>query len=209
MDMLSGSSSPDTDLPTLPDLDAAREAAERGEVLGFSTDTVWGVGVRPENPDAGARLFAHKARPAEKTLQVLCADVVHAARLADLEAIGAPVWAALASFWPGAVTFVVPASPACPAWLTQNGGVGLRVPASDTARAVLLACGGVLAASSLNRSGDPPARTRAEALAANVADLLVPGPPSGNLASTVYDVRARRALREGAVPVAEIEARLP
>jgi len=62
--------------------------------------------------------------------------------------------------WPGALTAVVAAAEdagfVAPV-IAATGTIGIRQPDDDLARAILRACGGVLAVSSANRHGEPPA----------------------------------------------------
>jgi L-threonylcarbamoyladenylate synthase len=82
--------------------------------------------------------------------------------------------------------------------------VGVRVPDSVVARALALAAGGLITATSANRSGagataDPDAL---QALAAHGLDLLLDGGPApGGPPSTIVDVTAEPPLlvRPGAV----------
>ncbi|WP_045234567.1 L-threonylcarbamoyladenylate synthase, partial [Deinococcus pimensis] len=175
--------------PELPEpaLQDARDALMAGRCVAFPTDTVWGLGAHPFDENAVARIYVLKGRPAEKALQVLC--LPHAAeRLLDLTGDVRVRWEKLVTLWPGGLTLVAPASRACPEWLVRDGKVGLREPASPVARALVEACGGLLAATSLNRSGEPSVRTHGEALALGIADLVVPGEDTSALASTVYGV---------------------
>ena len=48
-------------------------AAQRGDLIVFPTDTVYGIGTRPDDPAATARLFEAKDRPRGLTLPVLAA----------------------------------------------------------------------------------------------------------------------------------------
>jgi len=147
------------------------EAAGRladGELVAFPTETVWGLAAAARNEEAVARLFRWKDRAAGTAVAVLVED------RADAEALGAefPETAAglAATHWPGPLTLVL----RCPGALASgvagaDGTVGFRCSshpaATALARAATAAGIGPLTATSLNRSGEPPARTRAEALA--------------------------------------------
>lgn len=181
-------------------LQEAREAVMAGLTVAFSTDTVWGLGVRPDDAAAVERVFVQKGRPQDKVLQVLCADASAVARLVDIPASLHDDWRRVTALWPGALTLVVPASAACPAWLVKDGKVGVRMPNSPEACDLLAACGGLLAATSLNRSGEPSVYTFEAARSVAIADVVLPGADAGQLASTVFDVPLRRVLREGALP---------
>lgn len=195
--------------PTHPDhvhaLHEARIAISHGLTVAFPTDTVWGLGANPYDEEAVRRIYVRKNRPEEKALQVLCTDVTAAERLLNLQGDLRGRWQALTTLWPGGLTLVVPASADCPVWLVRDGKVGVRQPASAVARALVSACGGLLAATSLNRSGEPSVRTHAEALTLGIADLVLPGEDAHAPASTVYDVEANRVLREGGVTRADLD----
>lgn len=178
----------------------ALDALAAGRTVAFSTDTVWGIGCDPRQPEAIERLYAQKGREAAKALQVLCADRAVAETWVSPSALTSPEWAALSALWPGALTLVVEAAPTTPAWLVRDGKVGLRVPGSAEVRAWLTAAGGALASSSLNRSGEPPAASYEEAVELGLADVVLPGARTFGTASTVFDVTARRVLREGGLP---------
>ncbi|GAA5514656.1 threonylcarbamoyl-AMP synthase [Deinococcus carri] len=178
---------------------------EGGGVLGYPTETVWGLAARPE---AVAALYALKGREADKPVQVSCQDAATARRLTR----GGPAFEALAALWPGPLTLVLPASAACPPDLAPGGWVGLRVPDHPVALALLRASGGLLATTSLNPSGQPAARTWAEARAYGLTPLLLPdgGLPARGLASTVVRVVEGEVevLREGALPAGQVRERL-
>ena len=188
-----------------PDLQRTLETLRAGGLVAWPTDTTWGLLARADRPEALKRIYALKNRPEHKPLQLLVASAEAAA---DLVAPGP--WRSgferlAAAFWPGGLTLVVPAGPAAPPAVVHGGKVGLRVPADAELREVLAALGGWAAATSLNRSGEPPVASLAEAMRyADRVDRVHPGEAGGRLASTVFDLRARRVLRAGAVAEATL-----
>ncbi|MGH2723918.1 MAG: L-threonylcarbamoyladenylate synthase [Actinomycetota bacterium] len=193
-------------------LDAAERAVGDGRLVVFPTDTVYGVGGRPDLPGATARIFEAKQRPPRLTLPVLAAGMDQAAEVAvfDRRARG------LAErFWPGAVTLVLPRAEASREWDlgAERDTVGVRVPGHETALGLLRRTG-PLAVTSANRSGEPtPATCRdvREALGEAVAVYLcADASVAGDTASTVVDLTGSppRVLREGAVPAADVLAAL-
>ena len=190
------------------ELEAAARALAAGELLGFPTETVWGLGADPGSEAAQARLRAWKGRSGTQPIALLVPD------LAALEALGAelgePARRLAAAFWPGPLTLVL----RCRARFAEGiagagGGVGFRCSPHPAAQALARAArdAGLAAvtATSLNRSGAPPARTLAEArllCAGAGAPRLLEGswPDAGGGApSSVVDLRAGalRVLREG------------
>ncbi|MBI5831855.1 MAG: threonylcarbamoyl-AMP synthase [Armatimonadetes bacterium] len=186
--------------------DAASILAEGGLLL-FPTETVYGIGARWDRADAVSAVYLAKGRPADKPLQVL---VGSAAAARFMAAAQAPAFERLASaFWPGALTIVVPAAPGLPREvLAADGTVGLRCPNHAGLRA-LLQVSGPLAASSANRSTEPPATNCADAVAAlgDYAQLaLDSGPCVGGVPSTVVRLVGDEltVLRAGALDEARL-----
>lgn len=191
--------------PLSAELGAAVKHLQAGGVVGYPTETVWGLAAQPE---ALAALYAVKGREADKPVQVSCLNV----ELAHTLTTGGKAFGVLSSFWPGPLTLVAPASAACAPELAPGGWVGLRIPDHPVALALLRACGGLLVTTSLNPSGKPAARTWEEARSYGLAPLLLPDGdvPARGLASTVVRLRGEtlEVLREGALPVARLMGRL-
>ena len=118
------------------------------------------------------------------------------------------------AFWPGPLTIICLAQPSL-AWDLgdTDGTVALRMPADETALALLRRTG-PLAVSSANLSGQPSATTAAQAVAYfgdKVAVYLDAGRAGGGVASTIVDATAERLtiLRQGALSRAELAAVAP
>lgn len=188
--------------------EAIRVISEGGLVV-FPTDTVYGVGADPKNPEAVERIYRAKRRDRSKPIPLLISspeaveEVVESVpwtfrRLAD-------------AFWPGGLTIVLRAREgALPEALTAGSGkVGVRMPNHPLALKLIEGCGGMLAATSANLSGGKEA-TRLEEVDGELleeVDLAIDGGETGGLApSTVVDLTTSppRVLREGAIPSSEI-----
>lgn len=185
-----------------------------GGLIVLPTDTVYGLACDPRNAAAIVRIYAAKGRPSELALPVLVASEDDAAALVA----GEPSEAArglFSRFWPGALTVVLPHAATLPDTLTAGRPtIGLRMPDSDLARAIIAACGGALATTSANPSGAPPACTPDELpaeLLAHVAVVVDAGPCPGGVASTVVDlsVQPPRIPRAGPVTAEELRAVVP
>ncbi|MGZ8571880.1 MAG: L-threonylcarbamoyladenylate synthase [Actinomycetota bacterium] len=190
-----------------PAVEEAVAAARRGALIVQPTDTVYGIGTRPDDPAATALLFIAKERADDLTLPVLVPSIDAARRAAVFDERAERLAAAC---WPGAMTLVLPRAPASADWALggDEDTIGLRLPAHPLALAVL-SLGGPLAVTSANRSGDPPARTCDELLTAFgdlVAIYLCQDEPLEGAASTVVDLAHGEpaVLREGALGADEI-----
>lgn len=141
--------------------DALRAHLRRGGLIAYPTESCYGLGCDPRNAHALKKLVALKGRSAAKGL-LLIADRFK--RLAPFVRPLAPAdRGRLARTWPGPVTWVVPASHACPALLT--GGrptVAVRVTAHAGAARLCRALDTALVSTSANKSGRKPAKTAAE-----------------------------------------------
>jgi len=175
----------------------AAETLKGGGLVAFPTDTVWGVLALMEDEAACKRIYEVKGRPEDKPLQVLVADLESALKLSDPGPLEGKFLRLAEAFWPGGLTVVVPGK-ATPPWISRDGSVGLRMPDHALLRELLRRVGGHAAATSLNKSGEPPVRTEAEARTFAV-DFVFPG-EAGGLASSVVDLRTGEVLREGAIP---------
>jgi tRNA threonylcarbamoyl adenosine modification protein (Sua5/YciO/YrdC/YwlC family) len=183
-------------------------AARRGELVVFPTDTVYGIAARPDDPAATDRLFTAKARPRDLTLPVLVASVNEARGIARFDERADRLAAAC---WPGALTLVLPRTPASEGWDLGAGvgSIGVRVPSHPLALA-LLAATGPLAVTSANRSGRPPASTCDELVGAfgdDVAVYLCEDEPLAGSASTVVSLLGPtlEVLRTGAMDERTLE----
>lgn len=180
----------------------AAAAARRGELIVFPTDTVYGIGTRPDDPAATARLFEAKRRPRDLELPVLVATLAAARAVAAFDERAERLAAAL---WPGPLTLVLPRSADAAGW--DLGGdpatVGVRAPRHPLALA-LLADTGPLAVTSANLSGRPPAETcdELQALFGDLVEVfLCQEVPLDGVASTVLDLAHGPAtiVREGSL----------
>ena len=184
-----------------PQLSLAVDEIARGAIVAFPTDTFYGLAADPRSTAAIAGLLALKGRDAGKTIALIAAD------REQVDAVVALTRAAsrLAErFWPGPLTLVCAARRVLAAAVVgPSGGVGVRVPAHDVARALAAACGHAITATSANRSGEAPtadpdvvARELSE-----VAVVIDAGPSPGGPASTVVDLTgaAPALLRAGAI----------
>lgn len=170
----------------------AIDALERGELIAIPTDTVYGLAARLDRPAALERLYAAKGRDAGKAIPVLIADANTLSDLTRDLPDGAEEFAA--RFWPGPLTIVVPRSAAVPDLVTAGGDtVGIRMPAHPFALALIAACGGALAVTSANRSGEPSPGDAGEverAIGGAVELIVDSGATPGGRSSTVIALTA-------------------
>ncbi len=198
---------------TLPPeaVDDAAALLRAGALVGFPTETVYGLGADARNAAAVAAVFTAKGRPHFNPL--IChlpdADAAFAEVIPDDRA------RALAdAFWPGPLSLVLPRRAGCRVDLLAGAGLdtlAVRVPAHPLALALLRAAGTPVAAPSANRSGEVSPTTAAHVLhglGGRIAAVLDGGACAVGLESAVLDLTGPRAvlLRPGGVAVEAIEA---
>lgn len=192
--------------------EAARILAAGG-LVAFPTETVYGLGADATNGAAIARLYAAKGRPAFNPLIAHVPNIAAARALAAFEASSERLAAA---FWPGPLTLVLPKQGGCPVADLATAGldtIALRVPAHQTAQALLAALGRPVVAPSANRSGHVSPTTADHVLAdlAERIDLVLDdGPTAVGLESTIVACLGDTValLRPGGVPRTAIERAL-
>lgn len=183
--------------------EAAREL-ERGRLVAFPTETVYGLGALAFYERAVRRVFEVKGRPDNHPL------IAHVATIADARSLSSR-WpdradALAAAFWPGPLTLVVPRSAKVPDVVTGGGPtVAVRAPSHPVAMALLARVAPVpIVAPSANRY-QALSPTRADHVAQSLGDadvlLLDGGACVGGIESTVVDLSGARArvLRPGGV----------
>jgi L-threonylcarbamoyladenylate synthase len=189
----------------------ARAAAllRAGELIAYPTETFYGLGADPRNPEAVEKVFDAKGRPERMALPLIAAE--EGSILLCVRDFPAQARRLAAAFWPGALTLVLTASPDLPPRLLGGGHtVGVRISSHPVAASLARASGGPIVATSANLSGGPAPSTAAEVrqvLGESAALILDGGSTRGGSASTVLDmtVDPPRLVRSGAVPIAAIE----
>jgi L-threonylcarbamoyladenylate synthase len=199
--------------PILPAGEAAVAAAARslreGGLVAFPTETVYGLGADATNPEAIARLYQAKGRPAFNPLIAHVGDLEAAQRIArfDAQAI-----ALAQAFWPGPLTLVLSKTEGCDVADLATAGldtIAIRIPAHPVARDILRAFGGPVVAPSANLSGhvSPTTAAHVQSDLSGRIDLIVDGGAVAvGVESTIVGCfEAPMLLRPGGLPRQAIE----
>ncbi len=193
----------------------ATEVLRGGGLVVFPTETVYGVGASVAHPQAVARLYEIKQRPAGKPFSVHMGSPDEVAGLVDLE--NQPTVARLCRrTMPGPITVLAEVAdavidekvealglpPEARELIYSDRVVGLRCCDDPVAGPLLSGAGAPVVASSANLSGQAPPLTGAaaiEALGDRVDLVLDGGQTRYDAASTVVAVRADElnVVREG------------
>jgi L-threonylcarbamoyladenylate synthase len=177
----------------------AVETIKSGGVLAYPTEAVYGLGCDPLEYAAVERIFGLKGRAASKGLILIAADFSQL--LPYVAPLDAVLKEKLEASWPGPITWVMPAAPALPFWL--SGGrttIAVRVTAHPVARALCESSGMALVSTSANHSGRSPARssTQVRALFGDSVDYILPGAVGASSKPTeIRDALSGQVLRAG------------
>ena len=194
-------------------IDEAARRIQAGGLVGFPTETVYGLGADASSDDAVAGIFAAKGRPSDHPLIV---HVASARQVSDY-AREVPAFAQrlIDAFWPGPLTVILPRRDGVAAAAAggQNS-IGLRCPAHPVALAFLKAClqlgvSGV-AGPSANRFGRV-SPTTAQHVAGEFGDALLVldgGPCAVGIESSIVDCTRGQPvlLRPGVLTRAQLQA---
>ncbi|MED9821339.1 MAG: L-threonylcarbamoyladenylate synthase [Christensenellales bacterium] len=139
-------------------IEEAAQLIRAGELVGMPTETVYGLGANALDENAVRKIFEAKGRPGDNPL------IVHVSCLDEIpplvRAIPEGARRLMEAFWPGPMTLILPKSDRIPSAVSAGlDTVGIRLPASEAARALIRAAGRPIAAPSANRSGRPSPTT--------------------------------------------------
>jgi L-threonylcarbamoyladenylate synthase len=181
--------------PSAAQIDEAAALLEAGALVAFPTETVYGLGADAENPQAVARIYAAKGRPANHPV------IVHLAPGADPGYWASHVPEAarrlIDAFWPGPLTLILKRAAHIPE--AVSGGqdsVGLRCPAHPVAQALIAAFSsrrgghGGVAGPSANRFGhvSPTTAQHVRDEFGSTVHVLDGGPCEVGIESTILDL---------------------
>ncbi|MBN1781269.1 threonylcarbamoyl-AMP synthase [bacterium] len=191
------------------EIGSAVQLLKRGGVIGYPTETVYGVGGRATDADVVQRIRHLKGRPDQKPMLILLPDET-AVRTVCRNISGSALML-MRHFWPGPLTLVlVPAEGFASVLPGLEKGIGVRISPDPVCRMLMEDFGEPLISTSANRTGEKPARS-AEAVdqifGPRLDAVIDGGPRNMNSPSTVLDVRSRpfRMLRQGAVGPDQIQ----
>jgi L-threonylcarbamoyladenylate synthase len=192
--------------PSSPDparIAAAAGRLAKGLLVGYPTETFYGLGADPRNAEAVERLFVAKGRASAVAIPLLAADRDQVDRAGRLSLLGRRL---ADRFWPGPLALILEADPSIATPVhAGRGTIAIRISAHPVARALAAQFGGAITATSANLSHEP-AVTDARELAFLFGDripvVLDGGRTPGGLPSTIVDVTGTepRLVRAGAVP---------
>jgi L-threonylcarbamoyladenylate synthase len=184
----------------------AAQTVEKGGVIIYPTDTVYGLGCNLFNEDSVKRVFKIKGERT-KPLPILASNVKEIEKIAQVTEKTIKL---AEKFWPGPLTMVLPKKPLLSNIVTCNlDSVAVRVPNHEVALELIRLSGGLLVGTSANKSGKKPPQTASEAakqIGEEVDVILDGGPTPIGASSTIIDLTGEkpRILRRGPIRMDDI-----
>ncbi|WP_024325911.1 L-threonylcarbamoyladenylate synthase [Thioalkalivibrio sp. AKL19] len=190
-----------------PEIDPVAQAVRDGGVIAYPTEAVFGLGCRPDAPEAIERILEIKGRPAAKGM-IVVTDTLE--RLGHwLAPLPDPHRPAIEASWPGPTTWLLPVTAECPPLLRgDHDNLAVRVTAHPATRALCAAAGSALVSTSANRAGADPCRTWdcvASQLGAGIDAILQAECGGRDAPSAIRDARTGAWLRGGPEPDANTD----
>jgi L-threonylcarbamoyladenylate synthase len=181
---------------------------QKGGVISFPTDTVYGLGADAFNNTAVERIYEIKNRPKHQQLPLLINDMEHLITLAD--PIPEIAWFLARRFWPGGLTLVLPKRGSVSAYLAPGPTIAVRVPDHPVCLALIQRLGNPIIGTSANISGQPVALTAekvGQQLGEKIDFIINGGKCPGSKESTVVDTTREPPiiLRQGIIHSDEID----
>ncbi|MBU6159369.1 MAG: threonylcarbamoyl-AMP synthase [Bacteroidetes bacterium] len=168
----------------------AVETLERGGIIIYPTDTIYGIGCDILNHKAIERICAIKQiDPQKAQLSFVCSNLSDLSKYA--RQLSTPVYRLLKQYLPGPYTFILPASKEVPKILkSKKDTIGLRVPDHPIVEALVAALGRPILSASLPEETDG-SYTDPEMIHEqfkNRVDLVIDGGVGGMIPSTIVDL---------------------
>lgn len=184
------------------------EILQKGGVIAFPTDTVYGLGADAFNSTAVERIYEIKNRPKHQQFPLLIADVKQLTALA--EPIPEIAWFLARRFWPGGLTLVLSKTNSVPPHLTSGTTIAVRVPDHPVCQALIQHLGNPIIGTSANVSSQSAALTAQEVghqLEGRVDLIINGGRCPGGKESTIVDITHEPPviLRQGIIPSREVD----
>lgn len=198
--------------PAQPQLELLKSVAElilNDGVIGYPTETVYGLGANALSDIAVEKVFELKGRERNKPILIIASDIEQVKRLVLSFPLKAEMLAS--AFWPGALTMVLKAAPRLSRLLLGGGNqIGIRIPGNIICRELLKICGVPITSTSANISGqkNPVSALEVRENFGDKPDLIIDGGKSlSRVPSTVVGVDEDNItlIREGSISKSKIE----
>ena len=126
------------------------ESYKKGKIIGFPTDTVYGIGCDPFNKNSISKIFDLKNRSDEKKFPILGYSKEDFEKIVQFNSKADKI---SKRFWPGQVTMLLPIRKEINDRIENNGKLAVRVPNNECLLSILKQCK-LIVGTSANISGE-------------------------------------------------------
>jgi tRNA threonylcarbamoyl adenosine modification protein (Sua5/YciO/YrdC/YwlC family) len=128
------------------------DVLEKGGVIGYPTDTVYGVGCDLFNPEAIRKIHRLKKMGKNKPLSFICSDLKDISRYAY---VSNSAYKIMKRVLPGAYTFVLKATKLVPkVAMTKQNTVGIRIPDNNICLSLVKELGHPIISTSVSKTDE-------------------------------------------------------
>lgn len=188
--------------PNPRDIDRVVAVLQRGGVVIYPTDTVYGIGCDITNVKAVERVIKLKGlKPKDAHFSFICKDL---SNIADFAKVSNPTFKLMKKNLPGPFTFVLPGLHRVPDYfLSKRKTVGIRIPNHQIPLEMVDRLGNPILTTSLKDSDEVVEYTTDPELIyenyKHLVDAVIDGGVGGNMPSTIVDCSGDEPviLREG------------
>lgn len=188
-------------------LQIAANLLKQGEIVGFPTETVYGLGVVYNNEAAFEKLMVAKNRPSNKPFTLMCSSLEMIEKFVD---INNKMKMLIARFMPGPLTLVLKAKVDLPHYVTMGSEyVGVRISSHPLVLELIRLIDIPLLVPSANKSGEESLSTYKEVYKVFKNEIagLIKEDALNDLPSTIVKIEGNQliCIREGSLLMSEIE----
>jgi len=182
-----------------------------GSLIIYPTDTVYGLGATIHNIESIDKIYTVKERSHNSPLIALLSGKKYLEKIAIVnDKNRKKIMKLIDEFWPGGLTIILEKKEIIPSNMVSNGdSVGVRIPDHEIALKLIENCGGILATTSANISGENTPKNfddLSDRIKSRVDILIEDRTPLKGVESTIIDMRETPIiLREGHIIREEIE----
>ncbi len=181
---------------------------KNGGVIAYPTETFYGLGADPRNPEAIKKIFFVKKREHGKPVALILSDSLQIKKW--IKGVGKREQRIIKTFWPGPLTLVLKSRKNVSSFLTGGTGkLGIRVSSHVVACRLAKKLGGAITATSANRSGKPACRTGREVerqIGKKIDGIVFSDQLKKSKGSTIIDLSTDKikVIREGDIPLGDL-----
>ncbi|PJG84336.1 Sua5/YciO/YrdC/YwlC family protein [Conservatibacter flavescens] len=173
---------------------------QQEQVVAYPTEAVFGLGCNPMSESAVNKLLFLKQRPIEKGLILIAPEIQFLQPFIRSTKLDEKIWQKLTALYDRPITWIVPAAPNTPKWLTgQFEGIAIRLCSHPAVQQLCHQTGFALTSTSANLTGLTPCKTAAEVRSQFGEDFPVLDAPVGNAQkpSEIRDIFTDHIIRNG------------